>query len=395
MEEIKSRRSFIGKAAAVSGAVVAGLSAAETKAAKKTAPKTVIPSTNLLRIGVIALGDNSHMNYEIWAPMINPIKTPRWPYGRTTGMVITHCWDSRPEIAQNFAKKYNCEAVKNYYDMVGKVDGMIFAGFNECKWWPQLTKPYLEAGIPCYINRPFAYSMKAAKEICQTSQKYNAPILCTDERESIQQAVIAKKKVEQFVREGKRILGGHSSNAAGEWSQHGVHGLYYLLQVFGLDVDAAAYQADGWWKEVTPTASKQNYAQLCLLYNGIKTEDGKEQKSPFMVSQYQRGAKADVTLRVYNSDGWWDVAHEYTPGPNEDPRLFYLFFPTILQMQILFETKQMMWSYDYILRKTKIFLTAFKSHLEHNGALIKVDDLPDDWEAPSPYADWIDESIFK
>jgi hypothetical protein len=64
-------------------------------------------------------------------------------------------------------------------------------------------------------------------------------------------------------------------------------------------------------------------------------------------------------------------------------------------MQQMFTTRQMPWSYDYILKKTQIFLTAFKSHLEHNGELIKVADLPEDWEAPSPYADWIDESIFK
>lgn len=76
-------------------------------------------------------------------------------------------------------------------------------------------------------------------------------------------------------------------------------------------------------------------------------------------------------------------------------RHFYLFFPTVLAMQMMFETRKMQWSYDYILKKTKIFLAAFKSHLEHNGAMIPVDDLPDDWEAPSPYADWIDESIFK
>ena len=47
-----------------------------------------------------------------------------------------------------------------------------------------------------------------------------------------------------------------------------------------------------------------------------------------------------------------------------------------------------------ILQKTKIFLTGFKSHLEHNGALFPVDELPEEWEAPCPYPDWMDESIF-
>ena len=388
MSEIINRRSFFGTTAAAGSALA--MSAGRVNAQSRRKPS----STELLQVGVVALGDNSHMNYEIWAPMINPIQTPRWPYGRTTRMIITHCWDKDPERARAFAKKYSCEAVTNYDDMVGKVDGMIYAGFNECKWWPQLTKPYLEAGTPCFINRPFAYSMKDAKAMVETAKKYNTPILCTDERESIQQAVIAREKVREILKDGGRIIGAHSSNATSEWSQHGVHGLYYLLAVLGLDVETAGYQADGWWKEVTPTATKQHYGQLSLQYRGITFDDGAKQTSPFIVAQLQSWARADITMRLYHNMGWWDVAHEYTPGRHEDPRLFYLFFPTILAMQQMFETRKMPWSYDYILGKTKIFLTAFKSHLEHNGAMIPVDVLPDDWEAPSPYADWIDESIF-
>jgi predicted dehydrogenase len=250
MDTGSTRRTFIGKIA-LAGAGTATVSAPRVRAQQK--PK--LPATDLLRVGVVALGDNSHMNYSIWAPMVNPVEPDRWPAGRTTRMLITHCWDSRPELAQAFAKKYRCEAVKNYDGMVGKVDGMIFAGFNECKWWPKLVRPYLEAGIPCYINRPFAYSMKDARQICDLSKKYNAPILCTDEREYIQQALVARAKVEELLSQKRTIIGGHSTNASGEWSQHGVHGLYFLLAVFGMDVESAGYQADGWWKEATPTAT--------------------------------------------------------------------------------------------------------------------------------------------
>ena len=64
-------------------------------------------------------------------------------------------------------------------------------------------------------------------------------------------------------------------------------------------------------------------------------------------------------------------------------------------MQRMFETREMQWSYDYILNKTRIFLAGFKSHLEHNGAMVNAADVPDDWEAPCPYPDWLDESMFK
>ena len=42
----------------------------------------------------------------------------------------------------------------------------------------------------------------------------------------------------------------------------------------------------------------------------------------------------------------------------------------------------------------RIFLTAFKSHIDHGGIPIRVADLPEDWEAPSPRPQWIDEKIF-
>jgi predicted dehydrogenase len=381
-----TRRSFFG-ATAAAGAALASSGAVHAQKVKN-------PTTEMIRVGVIALGDNSHMNYSIWAPMINPTEPEKWPVGRTTRMQITHCWDRDPELSAAFATKYGCEAVKNYDDMVGKVDGMIFAGFNECEWWHKLTLPYLEAGIPCFINRPFAYSMEDAELMVNTARRNNTPILCTDEREYIQQAIVARKKIEDLVHGRQRILGGHSSNASAEWSQHGVHGLYFLLAVFGLDVESVGYQADGWWKEVTPTATLQHYGQLTMQYRGITLDDGVRQDNPFIVGQLQTWPRADITLRVYHSEGWWDIAHEHTTGDGGFNRHFYLFFPTIMAIQRMFETREMQWSYDYILDKTRIFLSAFKSHLEHDGAMIRVADLPNDWKAPSPYADWIDEAIF-
>ena len=269
MEKSKTRRHFLRDTVLAGGAIAGSAQSVQAKT-KQTAP-----TAELLKIGTIAVGEASHMNYDIWPSMFNPNPTisKNWPIGRTTAMTITHCWDKDPAVAEDFAKKYKCEAVKNYYDMVDKVDGMIFAGFYECKWWPQLTKPYLEAGIPCVINRPFANSMKDAKTIIETAKKYNTPILNVDEREFLQQTIVGRFKVEDYLRQKNPIIGVHSTNAAGEWSQHGVHGLYFLLAILGLDVETAGYQADGWWREITQTAkSVQHYGQLTLQYKGIKIE---------------------------------------------------------------------------------------------------------------------------
>ncbi|MFA6472421.1 MAG: twin-arginine translocation signal domain-containing protein, partial [Candidatus Latescibacterota bacterium] len=67
MEKETTRRTFIGNAVLAGGAAAAGAQSIKAQ----TKPK--LPATDLLRIGVVALGDNSHLNYEIWAPMINSI----------------------------------------------------------------------------------------------------------------------------------------------------------------------------------------------------------------------------------------------------------------------------------------------------------------------------------
>ena len=351
----------------------------------------------LLQVGAVALGDNSHMNYGIWAPMINP--TDDWPWGRTTRMRIAYCWDRDPDIAAAFAEKYDCEAVRNYDDMVGKVDGMIFAGFNEAPWWPQLARPYLEAGIPCHINRPFAYSMRDARQMCDLSVEHNAPILVTDERESIQEAYAAHGVLRELVEEGRTILGATSDNSAGnEYPQHGVHGLYYLLGVFGLDVAAASLQADGWWRETTAVVDHpMQYGLLQLRYRGIEFDGERLQDKPFVVSQQQLSGYGTgaCNTRLYYTGGWRDVDSVYLFNiQRSETQMYHLFFPTVLEMQRLFETRQMRWSHEYILQKTRIFLAGFKSHLEQGGGMVAVDDLADDWKAPNPWPDWLDNTMF-
>lgn len=390
-----TRRSFFGVTASAAG------SAASARMAHGEG-RTEPPSCELIQVGAIGVGaaSGSHLNFHIWAPMINPAEPQFWPVGRTTRMKITHCWDRDPEEARKFAEQYGCEAVPHYYDMVGKVDAMMFASFCECKWWPELTKPYLEAGLPCLINRPFAYNMRDAHEIVDRAKAHNAPILCTDEREYIKEAIVGRWKVGELLKEGRKIIAVNSTNSAGyEYPGHGVHGLYFMLAVLGLDVAQVSLQANGWWNSVTKTShNPMTWGLLSLQYNGIEFEDTPGQTDPFVACQHQAGGNnSNVTMRIHyaNGGGWFDLDNHWTHGEHMD-RLYYLFFPTILAFQRMIETRQMQWSYEYILKKTRIFLTGFKSHLEHNGSMVSVNDLPEDWEAPSPCdPDFIDESIFR
>ncbi|MFC1692777.1 hypothetical protein ACFL1R_04675, partial [Candidatus Latescibacterota bacterium] len=160
-------------------------------------------------------------------------------------------------------------------------------------------------------------------------------------------------------------------------------------------------QADGWWRDVTPTnPTVMNWGNLTLVYRGIKIDGVPEQKTPFLVTQIQVGNfNSSANIRIYYSTGnnrgeWMDIDNHMNCEFDFLDRLYYLNFPTVFYMQKMFKTGEMPFSYEQTLKKTKIFLASFKSHLEHNGAMYNVDDLPDDWTAPAVYPEWLDESIF-
>ncbi|MCE5250560.1 twin-arginine translocation signal domain-containing protein, partial [bacterium] len=98
------RREFMTRAGSA-GAALAALGASKVHAAEK--PKE---SGGLFRVGCLNVYSYSHL-IGLWGPLINARKGEKdTPF---TNMRITHCWDIEPDRAEEFAKLYGCETVKN------------------------------------------------------------------------------------------------------------------------------------------------------------------------------------------------------------------------------------------------------------------------------------------
>jgi virulence factor len=72
-------------------------------------------------------------------------------------------------------KKLGVPLVDNPEQMLGKVDGMLI---ESQEGTPHLARarPFLEAGVPCYIDKPFTCSVADAKEIARLAAKKNVPV---------------------------------------------------------------------------------------------------------------------------------------------------------------------------------------------------------------------------
>ena len=60
-------------------------------------------------------------------------------------------------------------------EMIGKVDGMMIESQQGGPHWRR-AKPFLKAGIPCFVDKPFACSSEDAKEMAKLAAKQNIPI---------------------------------------------------------------------------------------------------------------------------------------------------------------------------------------------------------------------------
>ena len=73
-------------------------------------------------------------------------------------MTVSHIWTQDIKISRHIAKTtFIPNVVSNYEDMIGHVDGILLAR-DDAENHLEISKPFLMAGIPIFIDKPLAYS---------------------------------------------------------------------------------------------------------------------------------------------------------------------------------------------------------------------------------------------
>ena len=197
-------------------------------------------NVSLVRVGVLTCARYVHIS-GIWGPIIDPTCQHQFKgcTTRMTGMVMTHVWDMDKEGVKDFCATYKgVEAVENYWDMVGKVDGVILSDFDSTLHFKELARPYLEAGVPIFINRPFALNLQDAQEIIDLSKKHDTPIMSGSSFGSAPEIEHIKREVAAI----EPIRGFAAANSMSDYATHGIHGLYMIYACIGGGIKSVAYQ---------------------------------------------------------------------------------------------------------------------------------------------------------
>lgn len=355
MSESFSRRSFLAQGAVAGAATVLGAATAEAQQSPD----------RKLRIGVIGVGAMSFMTY-CWSDIIEGTKpgSPRGNFGMPfLNMEITHVWDPDTRAAQAFADQLDITRVERFDDMLGRIDGLIFAGMVDVPYMKTLAKPYLEAGVPTYLSRPFAYSLRDIDEILESAAKGNTPIIATAKFEHYREIPALRNKLKNVGIIKMVQAAAHTV----DYPMH-FHIQFMMLKILGYDVKRVSLFYDH--------ETQAKYVHETYLYPGndvqppyVCTIDGSEIPDSFHIRVVgDQGIETASMPRGY--DTWQeDLLHRYAPQVIDMQRTFY---------------GQNFEPYDIVRKKTEIFLTAFYSALERGGAPVDVGTVPADWRVSTP-----------
>jgi len=94
---------------------------------------------------------------------------------------IVKVWAQDQNAAREFAATYdNPEVVEKPEDMLGSIDAVILANAGgDGSGHLDLIRPFLQKGIPAYIDKPLAFTGKQAREIFALAERHKAPVYST------------------------------------------------------------------------------------------------------------------------------------------------------------------------------------------------------------------------
>tara|TARA_B100000768_G_scaffold180357_1_gene200094 strand:+ start:1680 stop:2561 length:882 start_codon:yes stop_codon:yes gene_type:complete len=146
---------------------------------------------------------------------------------RINNAKITHIWTQDYEISKSIALAANISTiVNNPLEMIMDIDGVIIAR-DDYESHLNIAKPFIEAGINVFIDKPIAVSVNAAQEILNLEQ-FNGQIFTSSSLAFDPRVLEAKENLSK-VGNIEYVYG----SAPGIWENYAIHLIDSLIMIFG------------------------------------------------------------------------------------------------------------------------------------------------------------------
>ena len=203
-----------------------------------------------MKIGIIG-AENSHT--AAIAKILNVDKSIR-------GFSVDYLWGETEEFAKQAAKEGQIpHIVETSNEMLGKVDAII-VDHRHPKYHLKAVWPFVERGIPTFVDKPFCYRAAEGKEFLKLAKKKGTPVTSFSVLPFYTGFYAFKKKLPTVGRALSAFSYG-PCDLKSQWGGvffYGIHQVDVMLHAFGYDV-----------KSVLVTKSGQNATGQLIYPSGL------------------------------------------------------------------------------------------------------------------------------
>ncbi len=180
------------------------------------------------------------------------------------GVELKYIWGETDAFAKRSMKEGKIPIqVKDPAEMMGKIDALI-VDHRHAKYHLPAATPFVKAGIPTFVDKPFCYRAAEGKEFLEMAHKTGTPVTSYSSIAHSAGTLDMKAQlaemghINQVVRTGTVDL---DSKYGGVFF-YGVHLVQPLLEMFGEDVEEVKINRDGRYGNASLKFSSGLFATL-------------------------------------------------------------------------------------------------------------------------------------
>jgi predicted dehydrogenase len=181
-----------------------------------------------------------------------------------SGVEVKYVWGETDAFAKSAMEKGAIpNQVKDPQEMMGKIDALI-VDHRHAKYHLEAATPFVKAGIPAFIDKPFCYRAAEGKEFLQMAKKVGTPVTSyssiahTAATFDIKEQIDSLGKISQVIRTGTADL----ESPYGGVFFYGVHIIEPLIYMFGDDIQEVRVTRNGKYGNASLKFSSGLFATL-------------------------------------------------------------------------------------------------------------------------------------
>lgn len=252
-----------------------------------------------LRLGVIGLSEGNGHPYS-WAAICNGyspehmqacefpvipqyLEEQRWPDARIPGVEVTHIWTQDTKLSRWVARaSLIAHVVEEPAAMLGQIDALLLAR-DDAENHLAFATPFLEAGIPVYIDKPVALSLDSMDALYRL-QQYEGQIFTCSALRYAKELMLSESDRERIG--PVRHL---QATTPKSWEKYAVHIIEPSLQIIGAPADIASARSR--------TFAGGGRSVSVGFGNGITAD----------FSAFGKEIAAPLSIRIHGERGWQEL----------------------------------------------------------------------------------------